>query len=125
MPVDRLPTPPRRRRARQPPSRPSPHLHSSTGEFLVTIDAVTSPLESDAALLHEGLRPSSGLRYSGTTGPTRIRRHTPRLAPAMPVRQAATEAAYRIRDWKRYNDALVNRGSLTLRVDQATFQASK
>jgi Transposase DDE domain len=41
----------------------------------------------------------------------------------MPTPQAAPKAAYRIRNWKRYNDALVNRGSLTLWVDQATLQA--
>src|SRR6476646_3611940 len=41
----------------------------------------------------------------------------------MPARQAAPKAAYRIRNWKQYNDALVNRGSLTLWVDQATLQA--
>jgi Transposase DDE domain len=41
----------------------------------------------------------------------------------MPARQTAPKAAYRIRNWKQYNDALVNRGSLTLWVDQATLQA--
>jgi hypothetical protein len=41
----------------------------------------------------------------------------------MPARQAAPKAAYRIRNWKAYNDALVNRGSLALWVDQATLQA--
>jgi hypothetical protein len=41
----------------------------------------------------------------------------------MPARQAAPKATYRIRDWKQYNDALVSRGSLTLRVDRDTLQA--
>jgi hypothetical protein len=41
----------------------------------------------------------------------------------MPTRQAAQKPAYRIRNWKQYNDALVNRGSLTLWVDQASLQA--
>jgi Transposase DDE domain len=41
----------------------------------------------------------------------------------MPARQTAPKATYRIRNWKRYNDALVNRGSLTLWVDQATLPA--
>ena len=36
----------------------------------------------------------------------------------MPARQAAPKPAYRIRNWKQYNDALVRRGSLTLWVDQ-------
>ena len=41
----------------------------------------------------------------------------------MPARQAAPKATYRIRNWNQYNDALVNRGSLTLWVDRATLQA--
>ena len=41
----------------------------------------------------------------------------------MPTHQAAPTATYRIRNWKQYNDALVNRGSLTLWVDQATLRA--
>jgi hypothetical protein len=41
----------------------------------------------------------------------------------MPTRQAAPTATYRIRNWKQYNDALVNRGSLTLWVDQDTLEA--
>ena len=41
----------------------------------------------------------------------------------MPTRQAAPKSAYRIRNWKQYNDALVRRGSLTLWVDQETLQA--
>src|SRR4029079_4260485 len=41
----------------------------------------------------------------------------------MPARQAAPKPAYRIRNWKEYNDALVRRGSLTLWVDQAALQA--
>jgi Transposase DDE domain len=41
----------------------------------------------------------------------------------MPTHQAAPTATYRIRNWKQYNDALVNRGSLTLWVDQDTLRA--
>src|SRR4051795_10724575 len=41
----------------------------------------------------------------------------------MPTRKAATKPVHRIRDWKQYNDALVNRGSLTLWVDQAALEA--
>jgi hypothetical protein len=41
----------------------------------------------------------------------------------MPARQATPKPAYRIRNWKQYNDALVRRGSLTLWVDQQTLQA--
>jgi hypothetical protein len=41
----------------------------------------------------------------------------------MPTCQANPTATYRIRNWKQYNDALVNRGSLTVWVDQATLQA--
>jgi Transposase DDE domain len=41
----------------------------------------------------------------------------------MPTRKAATKPTYRIRNWKQYNDALVNRGSLTLWVDQAALEA--
>jgi hypothetical protein len=41
----------------------------------------------------------------------------------MPARPTAPKAAYRIRNWKQYNDALVNRGALTLWVDQSTLQA--
>src|SRR3954449_730221 len=41
----------------------------------------------------------------------------------MPTRKAATKPVYRIRNWKQYNDALVNRGSLTLWVDQASLKA--
>src|SRR5438094_857256 len=41
----------------------------------------------------------------------------------MPARQAAPKATYRIRNRKRDNDALVNRGSLTLWAEQATLQA--
>src|SRR3982750_3331641 len=41
----------------------------------------------------------------------------------MPARQAAPKPAYRIRNWKTYNDALVRRGSLTLWVDQDTLRA--
>ncbi len=45
------------------------------------------------------------------------------LAPTMPARPVADKPAYRIRNWKQYNDALVNRGSLTLWIDRATLQA--
>src|SRR3954467_4044049 len=41
----------------------------------------------------------------------------------MPTRKATPKPVYRIRNWKQYNDALVNRGSLTLWVDQAALQA--
>jgi IS5 family transposase len=41
----------------------------------------------------------------------------------MPTRRATEKPVYRIRNWKQYNDALVNRGSLTLWVDRATLQA--
>jgi hypothetical protein len=41
----------------------------------------------------------------------------------MPARKAATKPSYRIRNWKQYNQALVNRGSLTLWVDQAALEA--
>jgi IS5 family transposase len=41
----------------------------------------------------------------------------------MPARKATPKPIYRIRNWKRYNDALVNRGSLTLWVDRATLEA--
>jgi IS5 family transposase len=41
----------------------------------------------------------------------------------MPDRQSAKKAAYRIRNWKEYNHALVNRGSLTVWVDQGSLDA--
>src|SRR4051794_28296511 len=41
----------------------------------------------------------------------------------MPARKADPQPIYRIRNWKQYNQALVNRGSLTLWVDQATLRA--
>jgi Transposase DDE domain len=41
----------------------------------------------------------------------------------MPTRSACSRPIYRIRNWKQYNDALVNRGSLTLWVDQAALQS--
>ena len=41
----------------------------------------------------------------------------------MPARQAAPEPAYRLRNWRQYNDALIRRGSLTLGVDQDTIRA--
>src|SRR3954470_15254473 len=47
------------------------------------------------------------------------------LAPTMPARPVADKPAYRIRNWKQYNDALVNRGSLTLWVDRDTLRAWK
>src|SRR3954453_16707126 len=40
----------------------------------------------------------------------------------MPARKATTKPTYRIRNWKQYNDALVNRGSLTLWGDQAALE---
>jgi len=41
----------------------------------------------------------------------------------MPARNAASKPTYRIRNWNKYNDALVRRGSLTLWVDQAALDA--
>ena len=41
----------------------------------------------------------------------------------MPARKADPKPVYRIRNWKQHNDALVRRGSLTLRVDPATLEA--
>jgi IS5 family transposase len=41
----------------------------------------------------------------------------------MPARKDAPKSGYRVRNWKQYNDALVNRGSLTLWVDQETLRA--
>jgi IS5 family transposase len=41
----------------------------------------------------------------------------------MPARQAPKKATYRVRNWKRYNDALVRRGSLTLWVEESTLDA--
>src|SRR5512133_2615307 len=37
--------------------------------------------------------------------------------------EAPTTVAYRVRNWKKYDDALVRRGSLTLWVEEATLQA--
>jgi Transposase DDE domain len=37
--------------------------------------------------------------------------------------KAPTTVAYRVRNWKAYDDALVRRGSLTLWVEEATLQA--
>src|SRR4051812_44066049 len=56
-------------------------------------------------------------------GQAHIDRFTRRPSPTMPARQAAPKPAYRIRNWSQYNDALVNRGSITLWVDQDTLQA--
>src|SRR3954452_13674946 len=41
----------------------------------------------------------------------------------MPARHAASKSAYRVRNWKQYNDALVRRGSLTLWIEQDTLDA--
>src|SRR3954466_4558444 len=41
----------------------------------------------------------------------------------MPARKAPPKPAYRLRNWRQYNDALVNRGSLTLWVDPDTLRA--
>jgi IS5 family transposase len=41
----------------------------------------------------------------------------------MPSRKSSPKPVYRIRNWKQYNAALVNRGSLTLWVDRAALQA--
>src|SRR3954466_16100252 len=56
-------------------------------------------------------------------GQAHIHRCTRRPAPTMPARQAAPKPAYRIRNWSRYNDALVNRGALTLWVHPENPQA--
>ena len=73
-------------------------------------------------LLHEGLRRPVDFgileRSARPASPP-----TRRPAPTMPARQAAPKPAYRIRNWKQYNDALVRRGSLTLWVDQETLRA--
>src|SRR3954471_1581354 len=74
------------------------------------------------ALLHEGVRWPSELWYTEAIGPTRFPDRL-RSVPTMPARQAAPKPAYRIRNWSRYNDALVNRGSLTLWVDRAALDA--
>ncbi len=90
--------------------------------FIVSVktSAGTSELLIAWVLLHEGIGLYDGLPY------TEVNRARPvSLAPAapMPTRRAATKPVYRIRNWKRYNDALVNRGSPTLRVDQAALRA--
>src|SRR5512142_205512 len=41
----------------------------------------------------------------------------------MPAHPTPKTAAYRIRTWKQYNDALVRRGSLTLWVEDTTLDA--
>ena len=41
----------------------------------------------------------------------------------MPTRHAPKKVTYRVRNWRQYNDALVGRGSLTLRVDPTTLDA--
>src|SRR3954447_17291257 len=41
----------------------------------------------------------------------------------MPARQALKKVTYRVRNWKQYNDALVRRGALTLRVERDTLEA--
>src|SRR3954447_14799031 len=41
----------------------------------------------------------------------------------MPTRRATSKPVYRIRNWRRYNAALVDRGSLTLWVDPAALQS--
>jgi hypothetical protein len=41
----------------------------------------------------------------------------------MPARQADPKPSYRIRNWKQYNDALVDRGSLTLWVDRDALRS--
>jgi Transposase DDE domain len=41
----------------------------------------------------------------------------------MPAHPTPKTAAYRIRNWKQYNDALVRRGSLTLWVEDTTLDA--
>jgi hypothetical protein len=41
----------------------------------------------------------------------------------MPTRRATSKPVYRIRNWKQYNAALVDRGSLTIWVDRAALQS--
>src|SRR5512135_2437986 len=41
----------------------------------------------------------------------------------MPARHSTKKAAYRIRNWRQYNRALVHRGSLTVWVDQKALDA--
>jgi hypothetical protein len=41
----------------------------------------------------------------------------------MSARPVTTKPVYRIRNWKQYNDALVRRGSLTLRVDREALES--
>jgi hypothetical protein len=41
----------------------------------------------------------------------------------MPTRKARPQPVYRIRNWKQYNQALVERGSVTLWVDQESLRA--
>jgi IS5 family transposase len=41
------------------------------------------------------------------------------------VKKKTTKATYRIRNWKQYNKALINRGSLTLWIDEDVLQAWK
>ena len=77
-----------------------------------------------SALLHEGLRLLSELWYTGANGRVPINRHTQSSAPTMPARQTAPKAAYRIRNWKQYNDALVNRGSGLLPDSWSTSNGS-
>jgi hypothetical protein len=55
---------------------------------------------------------------SQTRTPRRTRR--PRQSSA---RQTTKKAAYRIRNWREYNQALVNRGSLTVWVDPQALDA--
>jgi hypothetical protein len=49
--------------------------------------------------------------------------HVPFPAPTRPARPARKKPAYRIPNWKPYNDALVRRGSLTLWLDPAVLTA--
>ncbi len=55
---------------------------------------------------------------SQTCTPRRTRR-----ARKSSARQAPRKAVYRIRNWPQYNQALVNRGSLTVWGDQAALDA--
>src|SRR5512135_160783 len=41
----------------------------------------------------------------------------------MPARRSTKKAAYRIRNWRQYNRALVHRGSLTVWIDQQALDA--
>lgn len=51
------------------------------------------------------------------------RRSPQRARPAAPSKNKATKRVYRTRNWKEYNQALVQRGDVTLWIDQAVLDA--